>query len=39
MPIIKTRIKSFLNDFEYNKEFSHTIIHNYVSKNEILEKQ
>jgi NIMA (never in mitosis gene a)-related kinase len=27
--LIKTRIKSFLNELEYNKEFSHTILHKY----------
>jgi hypothetical protein len=29
-PLIKSRIKAFLNEVEYNQEFSHTIIHNYV---------
>lgn len=28
--IIKSRIKNFLNELEYDKEFSHTIIHKYV---------
>lgn len=30
-PLIVKRIKSFLNEVEYNNEFSHTILHNYVS--------
>ena len=30
LPIIKNRIKTFLNENEYNGEFSHTILHRYV---------
>jgi NIMA (never in mitosis gene a)-related kinase len=37
MPIIKSRIKNFLNELEYNREFSHTIIHNFVNCVIILE--
>jgi hypothetical protein len=34
MPIIKSRVKGFLNELEYNKEFSHTILHKFnVMKN------
>jgi hypothetical protein len=29
LPIIKSRIKNFLSDFEYNDEFSHTILHKF----------
>ena len=29
MPIIKSRVKSFLNEIEYNREFSHTILHKF----------
>ena len=29
-PIIKNRIKNFLNELDYNNEFSHTILHKYV---------
>lgn len=29
-PIIQTRIKNFLNEMEYNCEFSHTILHDFV---------
>ena len=28
-PIIKPRIKKFLNESEYNEEFTHTILHNF----------
>lgn len=31
--IIKSRIKNFLSEMEYDKEFSHTIIHKYVNDN------
>lgn len=31
MPLIKSRIGNFLNEMEYNEEFSHTIIHNFVN--------
>jgi hypothetical protein len=34
MPIIKSRVKIFLNEMEYSKEFSHTILHKFnVMKN------
>ena len=29
--IIKSRVKNFLSEMEYDKEFSHTLIHKYVS--------
>jgi len=29
-PIIKSRIKNFLNEMDYQSEFSHTILHKYV---------
>jgi len=29
LPIVKSRIRNFLNDIEYNDEFSHTILHDY----------
>lgn len=32
MPLIKNRISSFLNEIQYNKEFSVTIVKNYVRK-------
>jgi len=28
-PIIKSRIKKFLNEEQYNSEFSHTVLHNF----------
>jgi serine/threonine protein kinase len=28
-PIIKSRIKNFLNEMEFNKEFSHTVLHKF----------
>jgi len=31
LPLIKNRIKSFLDENEYNSEFSHTILHKHVS--------
>ena len=31
MPLIKNRIRNFLNEIQYNKEFSTTIVKNYVS--------
>ena len=30
LPIIKNRIKNFLSEIEYNDEFSHTMLHNFV---------
>ncbi len=30
LPIIKNKIKEFLNESEYNQEFSHTILHKHV---------
>jgi len=33
MPIIKYRIKSYLTEMDYSKEFSHTILHKYVKIN------
>lgn len=30
-PALKNRIKSFLNDTEFQREFNHTVIHGYVS--------
>ena len=35
--LIKNRIKTYLNELEFNDEFSHTIIHNYVILNINLE--
>ena len=30
LPIIKSRIKNFLNENQYDDEFSHTILHKFV---------
>ena len=31
MPIVKSRIKNFLNELDFSSEFSHTVLHNFVN--------